>query len=377
MSRRSMALATVALGACLAWPAYGATPIAIGVESPITGPYANEGQGVVDATRLAVREVNAHGGLLGHPLKVIVCDDQGKAAAGAICARQLSSDHVLAEIGTYTSGSALAGEPIYERAHVIQISNGSSSELTSHGYKTFFRATPPASADAQFAAHYMKVQGYKRIAVLTDHSSFSTNLAGAMVAAARHDGLDVIDEAYITAGSQNYTPVLTKLKAMHLDALYFAGYYTDGGLIKAQMAQLGMKTRFFGGEGNANAKFAQLAGSAAPGAIIIDLPPPEQLGSPAAKAFLAHFKQVYGHEPPSIYTVATVDGLDAVLQTARRIHSVAPDKLIPALHDLKNFKGMTGTFSWNGVGERVGGGFVALELGPNGASKIVYPPQGS
>ncbi len=354
--------------------AFAAVPIKIGVQAPITGQYANEGQGIADAVKLLVKQTNAKGGLLGHQLEVKVCDDQGEAAAAAICARQLVNDGVLAVIGSYTSGAALAAEPIYARANVIQTSDGTSDELTQRNYKTFCRNAPPTSAEALFTAGYLKAAGDKRIAVVTDHSSFATGLADAVVADAKKDGIDVLDKAYINAGSQNYTPVLTKLNALHPQVVYFSGYYTDGGLIKAQMAQLGMKAKFVGGDANQNVAFAKIAGNAAAGAVIINVPAPQDLPYPAAKEFITQFKAAYGHEPPSIFTLTNADGFRAILYTAEKIKSVEPAKLIPALHALKNFEGLTGTFSWNAVGERTGSPYVAFVITPNGGYKIIYPP---
>lgn len=354
-------------------PAFAAKPLLIGVQAPITGQYANEGQGIADAVKLLVKQTNAKGGLLGHQLEVKVCDDQGEAAPAAICARQLTNDGVMAVIGSYTSGAALAAQPIYARANIIQTSDGTSDVLTSRGYKTFFRNAPPNSAEALFTAGYFKAMGYTRIAVLTDHSSFSTGLADAVVADAKKEGVDVLDKAFISAGSQNYTPVLTKLNALNPQVVYFSGYYTDGGLIKAQMAQLGMKAKFVGGDANQNVAFAKIAGNAAAGAVIINVPAPQDLPYPAAKQFLAEFKTAYGHEPPSIFTLTNADGLRAILYTAEKIKSVEPGKLIPALHTLTDFEGLTGTFSWNAVGERTGSPYVAFDVTPSGAYKITYP----
>lgn len=355
--------------------AYAAAPIKIGVQAPITGQYANEGQGIADAVKLLVKQANAKGGLLGHPLEVEVCDDQGEAAPAAICARQLVNDGVLAVIGSYTSGAALAAEPVYARANVIQTSDGTSDELTQHGYKTFFRNAPPNSAEAVFTAAYFKAMGYKHIAVVTDHSSYATGLASSVIAEAKKNGIDVLDEAYINAGSQNYTPVLTKLNAQKPQVVYFSGYYTDGGLIKAQMAQLGMQAPFVGGDANQNVAFAKIAGKAAAGAVIVNVPAPEDLPYPAAKDFLAQFQQEYQRAPASVYSLTNADGLRAILHTAEKIKSVEPAKLIPALHELKDFEGLTGTFSWDAVGERNGSGFVAFEITPSGSYKITYPPE--
>jgi len=196
-----------------------------------------------------------------------------------------------------------------------------------------------------------------------------------VVADAKKEGIDVVDKAFINAGSQNYTPVLTKLAALQPQAIYFSGYYTDGGLIKAQMAQLGIKAKFIGGDANQNVAFAKIAGNAAAGAVIINVPAPQDLPYPAAKEFLAQFKAAYGHEPPSIFTLTNADGLRAIFYTAEKIKSVEPAKLIPALHELKDFEGLTGKFSWNAVGERTGSPYVAFEVTPSGSYRIIYPPQ--
>ncbi len=355
--------------------AYAAEPLLVGVQAPITGQYANEGQGIADAVKLLVKQQNAKGGLLGRMLEVKVCDDQGQAAPAAICARQLVNDKVFAVIGTYTSGAALAAQPVYSRADIIQTSDGTSDELTAKGFKTFFRNAPPNSSEAIFTAQFFKAKGYQRVAIVTDHSSFATGLADAVASEVKKAGGQVVEKVFIDAGSQNYTPVLTKLKGLKPQVIYFSGYYNDGGLIKAQMAQLGIDAPFVGGDANQNVAFAKIAGKAATGATIINVPAPADLPYPAAKQFLAEYQQAYGHEPPSIFTLTNADGLRAVLATAERVKSVKPGVLIPALHQLKDFEGLTGQFSWDAKGERIGSPFVAFDVTADGSYKIIYPPK--
>ncbi len=363
-----MALATATLTAT------AAEPLLVGVQAPITGQYANEGQGIADAVKLLVKQQNAKGGLLGRMLEVKVCDDQGQAAPAAICARQLVNDKVFAVIGSYTSGAALAAQPVYARADVIQTSDGTSDELTAKGFKTFFRNAPPNSAEAIFTAQFFKDKGYQRVAIITDHSSFATGLADAVASEIKKTGGEMLERVFIDAGSQNYTPVLTKLKGLNPQVIYFSGYYNDGGLIKAQMAQLGIEAPFVGGDANQNVAFAKIAGKAAVGATIINVPAPADLPYPAAKQFLTEFHKAYGHEPPSIFTLTNADGLRAIIATAEKVKSVKPDVLIPALHELKDFQGLTGTFSWDAKGERIGSPFVAFDIAPDGGYKIIYPP---
>lgn len=349
-------------------------PVKIGVQAPITGDYAAEGQGIKNGVKLLIDEQNAKGGLLGHKVEMVVCDDEGKPATAAICGRKLVNDGVIAVIGTYTSGAALAAAPIYSAANVIQTSDGTSDELTQKGWKTFFRNAPPNSAEAVFTAQYLiKAKHYKRIVVLTDHSSYATGLADSVVKEIKAAGGNVVAKDFITAGTQDYSAVLTKIKAEKPDALYFSGYYTDGGLIRAQMVQLGLNAAFVGGDANQNEAFAKIAGPAVKGAIIINVPSPENLPYPEAKQFLADYVKAYGSQPPSIYTFTNADGLRAVFQAAEATKSIEPAKLIAHMHNLKSFNGLTGSFKWDAKGERVGSPFTAFEVEANGSYKTVYP----
>lgn len=349
-------------------------PVKIGVQAPITGDYAAEGQGIQNGVKLLAEQQNAKGGLLGHKVEVVVCDDEGKPSTAAICARKLVNDGVIAVIGTYTSGAALAAAPIYSAANVIQTSDGTSDELTQKGWKTFFRNAPPNSAEAVFTAQYLvKAKQYKRIVVLTDHSSYATGLADSVVASIKADGGNVVAKDFITAGTQDYSAVLTKIKSENPDAIYFSGYYTDGGLIRAQMEQLGIKAAFVGGDANQNEAFAKIAGPAAKGTIIINIPSPDNLPYPEAKQFLADYVKAYGSQPPSIYTFTNADGLRAVFQAAEATKSIQPAKLIPYLHNMKSYNGLTGPFTWDAKGERVGSPFTAFEVQADGSYKTVYP----
>lgn len=354
--------------------AWAAKPIIIGVQAPITGAYADEGQGIANAVKLLADEQNAKGGLLGRQIDVKVCDDEGEASQAAICARQLVGENVIAVIGSYTSGAALAAQPIYARANVIQTSDGTSNELLKKDYKTWFGNAAPNSAEADFTSNYLvKVRDFKKIAVLTDHSSFATGLANAVAGDIKKDGGKVIAFDYINAGAQNFTPVLTKLRAQHPDVVYFSGYYSDGGLIRAQMQQLGMKAEFVGGDANQNVAFAKIAGTAAAGSIIINVPAPQDLPYPVAKEFVTAYKTKYGTLPPSVFTLTNADGMRAVMQAIAETKSTKPAELENYLHHMKDFQGLTGAFSWNNKGERIGSPFVAFEVEANGSYKVLYP----
>lgn len=354
-----------------------ADTVTIGVQAPITGKYANEGQGIANAVKLLAKQQNADGGLLGKQIKVEVCDDEGKATQAALCGRRLSNAGAFAVIGSYTSGATSASQPIYARANILQTSDGTATKLVQRGFKLFFRNAPPNSAEAEFTGKYLvKVKQYKRIAVLSDHSSFAKGLGDAVTAAIKKEGGNIAYRGYINAGAQDFKAVLTDIKSKNPDVIYFSGYYSDGGLLRAQEAQLNIGADFVGGDANQNVAFGKIAGDAAKGAVIINVPAPENLPYPEAKKFLSDFKTAYGELPPSIYTLTNADGMRAIMYAVEQTKSMDPQKVADYLHSkLKGFPGFTGPIGFSDNGERLGSAFQAFAIQEDGSYKTVYPQQ--
>lgn len=351
----------------VAAPALAADTLKVGVQAPITGSYANEGQGIENSVRLLAEQQNAKGGVLGKQIEVIVCDDQGTAMAAAICAKDLVNKGVAMVIGSYTSTCAEAAQKTYYNAGVLQTSDGTADSLTEHGYWTFLRNSFPNSAEADFAADYMvNVKGYKRIVVISDFSSYATGLAEAAIASIKKAGSDIIAYEKIKADSQNFTPVLTNVKSKNPDVIFYAGYYTDAGQLRAQQKALGIKADFIGGDAVMNPDFAKLAGSAAEGAMVINVPSPEMLPYDIAKQFLTDYQAKFGMMPPSIWTLMNADGMRAIIHAMEQTKSSDTKKVAEYLHAMEPIPGITGPIAFKKDGNRVGGTYVTFKVDAKG-----------
>ena len=369
---RNILLAFCAVGLLtgLSW----ADTLKVGVQAPITGSYANEGQGIENSVRLLASQINAKGGVMGKQVEVIVCDDQGTAMAAAICAKDLVNKGVSMVIGSYTSTCAEAAQKTYYNAGVLQTSDGTADSLTEHGYWTFFRNSFPNSAEADFAANYMvNVKGYKRIVVLSDFSSYADGLGNAVEASVKKLGGNVVSRDKIKADSQNFTPVLTNIKSKNPDAIFFAGYYTDGGQLRAQQMALGIKADFIGGDANDNPDFVKLAGSAAKGAYIVNVPTPEMLPYDVAKNFLKDYQATYGMLPPSIWTLMNADGMRAIIHAMEQNQSFDTKKAADFLMSMTEpLPGITGPLQFAKDGNRVGSSYMAFEIQADGSYKVAH-----
>ena len=365
---------SVAVCSTLVSAGVAADVIKIGVQAPITGEYANEGQSINNGVKLIVDQYNAKGGVLGKKIEVITCDDQGTAQQAAICAKKLVNEGVKAVIGSYTSGATEAAQTTYFRAGVLQTSDGTSDSLTKHKYWTFFRNSFPNSAEADFVAEYfVDAKKYKKIVVLSDYSSYSTDLANATMKVLKEKKANVIYEGKIKAGTQNFTATLTKVKSMEPDVIFCGGYYTDGGLLRAQQEQLGIKADFVGGDSNDNPDFMKLAGTSAKGSFLINVPTPDILPYDIAKQFLADYQAKYSAMPSSVWALMNVDGLRAILHTMEQIKSEDTKAISDALHTMKDFPGITGPVTFREDGERVGAGYMTYEVQADNKYKIIYP----
>lgn len=363
----------LALSAVVASSLVAADTVKIGVQAPITGKYANEGQSIDNFVRLIVDEKNDEGGLLGKQIEVVTCDDEAKAQKAAVCAKKLVNAGVFAVIGSYTSGATEAAQTTYYRSKVLQTSDGTSDSLIKRKYWTFFRNSFPNSSQSDFTADYfINTKKYKKIVVLSDYSSYSAGLGDATEASVKKLGGNVVFRGKIKSGTQNFTAVLTKIKAMNPDVIYYSGYYTDGGLLRAQQQQLGINADFVGGDSNDNPDFYKLAGSAAAGTVLINFPTPEILPYKEAKKYLAAYKERFKIDPPSIWPVTNADGLRAVIEGVEKTNSFDTKKISDYIrNDMKDYPGITGPFNIREDGERVGAKFVVYKMKNDGTKDVV------
>lgn len=362
----------VALSAIVASSILASDVVKIGVQAPITGEYANEGQSIDNFVRLIAEEKNATGGLLGKQIEVVTCDDEAKAQKAAVCAKKLSNEGVIAVIGSYTSGATEAAQTTYFRNKILQTSDGTSDSLISQKYWTFFRNSFPNSSQSDFTAQYMvNTKKYKNIVVLSDYSSYSEGLGDATAASIKAIGGNVIYRGKIKSGTQNFTAMLTKVKSMNPDVIYYSGYYTDGGLLRAQQAQLQINADFVGGDSNDNPDFYKLAGNSAEGTVLINFPTPEILPYPEAKRYLAAYKTKFQMDPPSIWPVTNADGLRAVIEGVEKTNSFDTEKIAAYIRTMKDFPGITGPFNIREDGERVGAKFVVYKMKNDGTKDVV------
>jgi branched-chain amino acid transport system substrate-binding protein len=172
-----MLSALVVLAALGIMPARAEIPIA--TAGPMTGQYLSIGEQFRWGAEVAVADLNAAGGVLGEPVRLIIGDDACDPKQAVAVAQKLVNDGTVFVAGHYCSGSSLPASAVYEDAGVLMISPGSTNpELTDNDGANVFCMCGRDDAQGAVAGTYLAEHwGDKKIAILRDQTAYGDGLA--------------------------------------------------------------------------------------------------------------------------------------------------------------------------------------------------------
>lgn len=349
-----------------------ADTIRIGLMCPLTGGWASEGQDMQQIVSLLVDEVNKAGGIKGNTLELVVEDDAGDPRTAALAAQKLATAGVAAVIGTYGSAVTEASQNILDEAELVQLATGSTSvRLTEKGLEYFFRTCPRDDEQGKVAAKYINGLGFKKIAILHDNSSYAKGLADESRTLLEKDGAEIVFFDALTPKERDYSVILTKLRAAGPDLVFFTGYYPEAGLLLRQKAEMGWDVPMMGGDAVNNPDLVKIAGPAsAKGFLFISPPVPADLSTPQGKAFLEAYKAKYNALPQSVWALLAGDAFNVLAEALRNAEANSEVLAAYLKNNLKDYAGITGTFSFNAKGDRVGDLYQLYEVTPDGQFKV-------
>lgn len=342
----------------------GKKPVVIGLQGPITGSWAYEGQMARQSCEIAAQLINKRGGILdGRKVEVRVVDDEGQPKTGALAATKLCGQRdVVASISTYGSSICEAAMTIYEKKKKINIGYGVTAvRLTNKGFKYFFRTCGRDDTQGRFFAKVADERFHaKRIAIMHDNTAFGKGLAEdtrrglkSMIDAGK---VKVVYFDAITTGEKDFHVPLTQLREAHPDLWYFTGYYAEAALLVTQAHDVGIKCPFVGGNAAINDEFVKIAGlNLAKGCFMTNEPLPADLPYPEAREFLAAYKKKFGEIPSSPWPVYAADAFNIIAHAVDKSGSTDSGVLADYLRKKVNaVPGITGPIGFTAQGDREG-----------------------
>src|SRR5947209_8628547 len=271
LSRRALLiyLPAAALAGSYALNAFAADKtITIGINLPLTGADAHDAELIKDGALLALDEANANGGVAGYKINVMVLDD-GTATAGqydpaqaATNARKMVADNsVVAAIGPQMSGSGKAMSPILSQGNLAIVTPASTNpditdpkfagQYRPAGKAIYFRTvTTDAFQGPNMANYFVDTLKVKSVYVLDDSGAYGVGIADAFQRQAEKRGLKMLGRDQLNPKEADYTTVLTKIKSLNPDSLYYGGVAQAGVKVVKQSFDIMAKIVRAGGDDN-------------------------------------------------------------------------------------------------------------------------------
>ncbi len=328
--------------------------IKIATQSPLSGGQAVLGEAIKLGTQLAVKQLGKQVTDLGYTLEVVPFDDQAKPDVGVANAKNLVTDNdILAVIGHLNSGVAIPSSEVYKDSNLVMVSPANTNpNVTDRGYANVNRVCGrddvQGPVGAEFAVKNLKA---KTVYVLHDKTAYGQGVATFFRDQAKTLGATVVAFEG-TEEKANFDPIITPIKAANPDVVYFGGIYDQIGPFTKQLRDKGVKSILLGADGLDSSDFAKLAGDAAPGVYYTTTGLPASAFAATAQ-FVKDFKAEFNKDPEP-YAAQAYDATAIVLQA---IASVGKDKrptraeVSAAVRATKDYKGLTGTFTFNKIGD--------------------------
>ncbi len=310
--------------------------VKLGFAGPLTGPQSHYGEDMKNGLTLALEEANKQNIQLdGKTAKfeLVARDDQADPRTAVQVAQQIVDDGVQGMLGHFNSGTTIPASSVYNGADIPQIAMATSPEYTAQGYKNTFRMmTSDTQQGAAVGEFIVKDLGGKTVALIDDRTAYGQGLADQVAKAVEAAGGKVIAREYTTDKANDFTSILTNIKAKAPAAIFFGGLDAQSGPMRRQMATLGIKAPLVSGEMTRSDTFLKLAGEAANGtyASLAGVPLKQMAAGEKFEAdYRARFKT-----NPGVYAPYAYDGAWNMITAMKQAGSAKPAAYLPKLASL-------------------------------------------
>ena len=349
----SAALLGAANGAAHAQPA-GGEPIPIGLSAPLTTQFAQNGKWMREGAELAIKEINAAGGIKGRPLQLFVEDDQGPNPTGAANAvtKLITQDKVAAIVGPHYTPAILAVQPLLARYQVAALSGATGPVVTAQGNKFTFRVRLNDEVGAKLLVRFLTgEQGWKTIGMDYVNTAFGQGGFSAVKTELEAEHITpAIVQTHLDS-TKDFTPQLLAFGNADIQGLII---WTDDqpmGLLTKQIRTLGLKFGIAGNAGLTLPNVLALSGDATDGAFAVG----EFISNnpdPAKQEWNKRYRAAYGNDP-ELYGSVYYDATRLVADAMRRAPEVSGPAVAKALGETHDVKGVVTTYDAAANGDMV------------------------
>ncbi len=324
-----------------------------------TGEYAISSDSQYEVVRLAVKEINQKGGVLGKKIELIEIDTQSSALGARFAAKKILKMKPTAVIGPGFSSTALGAAPILQKAKIPTIAtwatNPNVTLVGDYIFRVCFVDQFQGTVMASFALKDLKA---KTAVVLTNTGNkYSAGLADFFMKSFEESGGKVLWERGYASSAVDYKAQLLKTKQLNPDVVYVPGYERDSAHIMKQAKKMGITSTFLGGDGWEITMY-KFGGDAIDDSYFSSHWHRDDTRE-ISQNYVMRFEKEYGKA--DIFALS-YDAVNVLADAIKRAKSTDSQKIQQALANTKNFPGITGNITFDENGDPVDKAAVILKF---------------
>ena len=344
----------------------------IAVAGPHSGANATFGMQEWRGASKAVKDINKAGGIMGHKLEVVLADDACEPKqAVAVANRMVDQDKVIAVVGHFCSSSTIPASEVYDDAGVLMITPASTNpKVTDRGLPTIMRMCGRDDQQGVVAGNFISERlKRKRVAVIHDKTTYGRGLADATKAQLKKHGIEPVLYEGLTIGEKDFNALVTKVRQVKADAVYFGGLHSEAGLLVRQIRDQGIKADFVSGDGVVSNEFVTSAGGTkyVDGVYVTFGPDPRNFET--SKKVVEEFVKTEKYDPEgyTLYSYAAIQAISAALKGTKpaTAKDIKGEKLATWLKN-NPVDTVMGKKSWDKKGDLKSAGYVIYKWDAKG-----------
>ena len=372
MKRKILTLTVIALvlGPLMMGAAVAKT-LKIGTMSPLTGPYAADGNDIANGARTAVAVFEAEGGIPGYDkIEVISQDTACDPRQAVAAANKLINEEVVGVVGAYCSSSTIPASETLDEENIPMLTPASTNEkVTERGLKYMFRVCGRDDDQSKIAGAFIKdYLKAETIYIVDDKTTYSQGLAENVKKQCENLGVKVLAHEHVNQGDKDFSAVLTKVKQANPDVFYISLQNSaSGSLMAIQARRMGLTCPFLAQDAVYHPQFIEIAKEAAEGSFLTF--GFTDKNTAAYKKYIAKYEPKYGK--PGAYSGYSYDAAYVLLSAIKSAGSTDPAKIKAEIMKM-NFQGATKMLKFRPNGDS-GSDYVIWKV-ENGEFKSYWNP---
>ena len=326
----------------------------VGTFNPLSGANGDIGQGLVKGLELAIKHINAAGGILGAQIVLTTYDDMSDTDASVNAVERLiEQDKVHAIIGSTISGNDLAIGHIVEAAQIPCVAPGTAASWLEQGWTYMFRSTLSVKYNVSSIINACGILGIKSIALFNQANEFGENGSKVMTEAAAKAGITILGKETYEEGDTDFTAQFTKLAALGADAYYMTCNTPVIGNAVRQARANGFQGFILGDQLYGSAGPKEVAGSAMKNVIFsapyVLVKSPADAATENQRKFFQAYLDEYGSLPDVEQAMRAYDAMYILYEGVKRAGTFDGPAVRDAILSINDFVGLGGAGNVNGT----------------------------